>query len=139
MPQVCECAPPSSAWGSVEVVAAPRSSRARCWAARLLQEEHAACELSLSTSNRVTRWRRLLRAAILTLVGALLAYAVAMNVFLRTRSFRNVLNGAQHDIVVEYDRAYSILPGRIHVEGLSIRGADYNVEWVLSIRRCDFV
>ncbi|HEY8089805.1 MAG TPA: hypothetical protein VIF09_18220, partial [Polyangiaceae bacterium] len=37
-----------------------------------------------------------------------------------------------------YASAYSVVPGRIHVSGLRIRGRDSNVEWVLTLERCDF-
>ncbi len=65
-------------------------------------------------------------------------YLVGMNLFLRTRAFRDLVNGDPEEIAIEYARGYSILPGRIHVEGLSIRGRDHHVEWILRLDRCDF-
>ncbi len=90
-------------------------------------------------------WRRALRltrstlAGIAIAVGGLLAlYAVAMNVFLGTRLFRHLISYDPGSLLVDYDKAYSLWPGRIHVEGLVIRGRDHNVEWTLVLDRCDF-
>lgn|GEM_PF-1967506 len=68
----------------------------------------------------------------------ILAYLVGMNAFLGTRWFRSAINFSPDQIRVEYARAYSILPGSIHVEGLSIRGSDGAVQWILRIDVCDF-
>lgn len=72
-------------------------------------------------------------------VGPTLLYLLAMNVFLRTHLFRDVVSAQPDIILVDYDSAYSIWPGRIHSSGLSIRGRDGNVEWILRIDRCDFL
>lgn len=61
-----------------------------------------------------------------------------MNVALRTHLFRNALWSVQHDVNVDYASAYSIVPGRIHVKGLTIRGEDGSVQWILTIARCGF-
>ncbi len=61
-----------------------------------------------------------------------------MNVFLGTRLFRRAISYDPGSLLVDYDRAYSLWPGRIHVEGLVIRGSDRNVEWTLVLDRCDF-
>ena len=69
---------------------------------------------------------------------ALAAYLVGMNVFLRTRMFRGAITSDAGSLRVEYRTAYSLWPGRIHVEDLAIRGRDSSVEWILSLDRCDF-
>ncbi|MEO6418902.1 MAG: hypothetical protein ABIP39_05815, partial [Polyangiaceae bacterium] len=61
-----------------------------------------------------------------------------MNVFLRTRLFRNLFNFKPEAQQIEYGSAYSLYPGRIHVEGLMIRGSDSSVQWVLHADACDF-
>jgi hypothetical protein len=76
--------------------------------------------------------------AAMVVAGALVVYLVAMNVFLGTRLFRNAISYEPRSLLVDYDRAYSLWPGRIHVEGLVIRGRDHNVEWTLVLDRCDF-
>jgi len=77
-------------------------------------------------------------AAALLVAGAVAAYLVGMNTFLQTRLFRDAISAAPGSLLVEYTRAYSIVPGRIHVEGLRIRGRDSSVEWILVIDQCDF-
>jgi hypothetical protein len=89
--------------------------------------------------NRIHRkLRRLARIAALALLGAAVLYLVGMNAFLGTHAFRDLISSDPDSLLVEYDRAYSLWPGRIHVEGLSIRGRDGNVEWILRLERCDF-
>jgi hypothetical protein len=67
-----------------------------------------------------------------------LSYLVGMNAFLQTRWFRNLINFSPEQLRVEYRRAYSVLPGKIRAEGLSIRGSDGSVEWILKLDTCDF-
>jgi hypothetical protein len=81
---------------------------------------------------------RVLRRLGSAAVGLAALYLVGMNLFLRTRAFRNLVNGSPEEIAIEYATGYSILPGRIHVERLSIRGRDHHVEWILRLDRCDF-
>jgi hypothetical protein len=71
-------------------------------------------------------------------LGLALVYLVGMNVFLRTRIFRNLISYEPASLRVEYADAYSLFPGQIHVEGLAIRGRDSSVEWILRIERCKF-
>jgi hypothetical protein len=80
---------------------------------------------------------KLARWAAVLLAGVALLYLAGMNVFLRTRLFRNVISADPNMIVVDYSTAYSWWPGRIHAEGLSIRGRDSHVEWILRLDRCD--
>ncbi len=82
--------------------------------------------------------RRVARIAAIAIVAALAAYLVGMNVLLRTRLFRNAITSTSGSLLVEYRTAYSLFPGRIHVEGLTIRGRDGSVEWILLLDRCDF-
>ncbi len=71
-------------------------------------------------------------------VGIMIVYWVGMNAFLRTRWFRDAINFSPEQFRVEYAGAYSVLPGDVHVEGLSIRGSDGAVQWILKLDRCDF-
>lgn len=87
---------------------------------------------------RARRLRRVLEIALIATVGAWALYLAAMNVFIRTRLFRNLVSANPDAMLVDYASAYSLLPGRIHVEHLSLRGRDPSVEWFLTIDRCDF-
>jgi hypothetical protein len=74
-----------------------------------------------------------------TIVGAAaVLYLVGINLFVRTRLFRDAIGADPMALRVEYKSAYSVIPGRIHVEGLTIRGRDSHIEWILSIDTCDF-
>jgi hypothetical protein len=90
---------------------------------------------------RATRRRRIIR--VLRWVSSGLAcvtllYLIGMNIFLRTRLFRDAISFDPGSFRVEYANAHSVLPGRIHVEGLTIRGRDSSVEWIMTLDRCDF-
>ncbi len=91
--------------------------------------------VSLTQHPRV---RRVARITAIALVASVVAYFVGMNVFLRTRLFRSAITSDTGSLLVDYRSAYSPWPGRIHVEGLVIRGRDSSVEWILRLDRCDF-
>jgi hypothetical protein len=99
-------------------------------------------------SSRRVRRERLLRVGrrvgvgagwvAVVLAGVTLLYLVSMNVFLRTRLFRDAITADSGALRVEYASAYSPWPGQIHADGLAIRGRDSSVEWLLAIDHCDF-
>jgi hypothetical protein len=92
------------------------------------------------------RWRRLVKR-VLGVVGILAAsYLVVANILLRTGLLRNAVNGSSLSFAIlgtstalhlDYTSAYSIFPGRAHVEGLTIRGRERTVEWRLTLDRAD--
>ncbi len=82
--------------------------------------------------------RRLAPIAVVVLIAGFAAYLAAMNVFLETRLFRDAISARPGSLLVDYRSAYSLWPGRVHVEGLTIRGRDSSVEWILRLDRCDF-
>ena len=91
---------------------------------------------------RRIRWRRLVKRVLLTVAIACVSYLVIANVLLRTRLLRNVVSGSSvnfavmgnaTDLRLDYASAYSIVPGRVHVEGLTLRGREQTVEWFLTL------
>ncbi len=91
-------------------------------------------------------WRWLGGAALGLVAIPMVTYLAAANVVLRTRLLRNVISGAPIAFGVsggstalrfDYDRAYSIFPGRVHLEGLTIRGRERTVEWRLTLDHAD--
>ncbi len=92
------------------------------------------------------RWRRLVRRLLLAVAILAASYLIVANVLLRTRLLRNAvsgssvsfaLSGRSTDLRLDYASAYSVLPGRAHVEGLILRGRDRRVEWLLTLDRAD--
>ncbi len=81
---------------------------------------------------------RVLKCGAATCAAGLALYLVAMNVFLETRIFRNLISFDPEHFRLEYARAYSLVPGSLHVDGLVIRGRDGSIEWILNLDRCDF-
>ncbi len=88
-------------------------------------------------------------SAATTLVGlaiASTAYWVAGNLVLRTRLLRNAVSGAQlgfafsgsiSQLRLDYENAYSLMPGRVHVDGLTLRGRERDMEWFISLDHAD--
>jgi hypothetical protein len=73
-------------------------------------------------------------------------YLVVANALLRTRVLRDAISsssaqfavsGGSSALLLDYESAYSLLPGRVHVEGLTIRGRDRAVEWRLTLDQAD--
>ncbi len=86
---------------------------------------------------RRVRWRkvgaRILSIGVLTFV----AYLLIANGILRARILRDGLSKDPEARLVDYQAAYSIIPGRVHVEGLTIRERERSVEWVVTLDRAD--
>jgi hypothetical protein len=87
------------------------------------------------------RARRIARAAsavlsrLLLVVAALeLVWVVAANVALKTSLLSSVFNSSP-DLQISYRSASSPWPGRVRLEGLSVRMEDYNVQFLLTIER----
>jgi hypothetical protein len=88
--------------------------------------------------SRSGRWRT--PATLVSIVACLcLTYLIGVNLFLGTRLFRNTINGDPESFLLDYASATSFLPGRVHVEGLTIRGAGRHDEWILTIDHADVV
>ena len=106
--------------------------------ARVVHVTALAGRAAADTLTRLGRPDARACIAVTALVAAFAAYLVGMNVFLRTRLFRDAITSSSGSLLVEYHSAYSLWPGRIHVEGLTIRGRDSSVEWIIRLDRCDF-
>ena len=88
-----------------------------------------------------TLLRRILRGLrflLLTTVGLYVVYLVAGNVFLSSSLFDHFVNASPADVTIRYRTAWTLLPGRVHAEGLSIRGRDSSIEWIVRIDEVDF-
>lgn len=91
-----------------------------------------------ASQGRTRTALRVARSTLVVLAASFASYLVGMNVFLETRLFRGAISSSPGSLLVDYRAAYSLWPGRIHVEGLAIRGRDSSVEWILRLERCDF-
>ncbi|HXN32361.1 MAG TPA: hypothetical protein VN894_10885, partial [Polyangiaceae bacterium] len=87
---------------------------------------------------KIRYFSRLGRALAGALLGVASLYLVPMNVFLSTSLFAKVINGQPDTIDVHFRRSWTFVPGHIHAEGLSIRGRDGNVEWILRLDEVEF-
>jgi hypothetical protein len=68
-----------------------------------------------------------------------LLYVLVLNIFVATPLLRSlVTTHLGRDLHIDYRRAYSLVPGRIHVDGLALRGSDSHVEWLLTIDTATF-
>ncbi len=86
------------------------------------------------------RWRRLVARAVLVVAILTLSYLAVANVLLGTRLLRYMVSSPPLNstgVTLDYESAYSIIPGRAHVEGLTLRGRDRTLEWRLTVARAD--
>jgi hypothetical protein len=67
------------------------------------------------------------------ILGVALLYVGGINLLVATPLFQRAINADPLMLYIRYDRGWSLLPGRIHAHGLTIRGRDTNVEWILRI------
>jgi hypothetical protein len=74
------------------------------------------------------------------------SYLLAANVALRTGLLRNAISGSNLGFAfsgsitalrLDYENAYSLMPGRVHVDGLSIRGRERDLEWSVLLDHAD--
>jgi hypothetical protein len=110
------------------------------------QRGHLPVETPVRSRLRRVRWRRLAGVALGVVALLAASYLVVANVLLRTRLLRNAISGSSVNFAIsgnstalrlDYRSAYSIIPGRVHVEGLIIRGREHYEEWFLTIDRAD--
>ncbi len=83
------------------------------------------------------RLRRAPFVVIAAVLGLWALYAIAGNVLLRTTLLRDWLDSNEDKLKVEYDSAWTWLPGRVHVRGLSLRFQDSNVQMLLELERAN--
>lgn len=77
-----------------------------------------------------------LRRVVLVLLGLELAYLSVANLILRTQLIQDAVAGAE-GFQLEFRRAYSLWPGRVHVEDFGLRVEDYNVQFELKLEAAD--
>jgi len=81
---------------------------------------------------------RLARAAGVAVLATEAFYLAAMNGFLSTPLFEEAIDGTPLVVDIHYARGWSFFPTRIHAKGLSIRGTDSHVEWILRFDEVEF-
>ncbi|HEY8041129.1 MAG TPA: hypothetical protein VIF15_15085 [Polyangiaceae bacterium] len=70
-------------------------------------------------------------------LGLAVFYLVTANVLLRTHLLRDAISSSPESLLLDYDSAYTLIPGRVHVDRLTIRGADRHVQWLLTLEQAD--
>jgi hypothetical protein len=95
---------------------------------------------------RRVRWQKLALVALGIVAILVVSCVLVANVLLRTRLLRNAISGSSCNFAIlgdytalrlDYESAYSIIPGRVHVDGLTIRGRERTVEWRLTLDHAD--
>lgn len=92
------------------------------------------------------RWQRRILWALRIVAILCASYLIVANVLLRTRLLRNAISGPESsfaidgtstDLLLDYESAYSIFPGRVHVDGATVRGRERTLEWLLTLEQAD--
>jgi hypothetical protein len=92
------------------------------------------------------RWRRLVAGVLGSIAILAILYGAVANTLLQTRLLRSAISGpavsfavggSSSALLLDYGNAYSFVPGRVHLEGLTIRGRDSAIEWRLTLDHAD--
>lgn len=71
---------------------------------------------------------------VMVLAGLELVYAIGANAFLRSSGVVALVQGAD-GVKLDYESAYSIVPGHVHVRKLRLRFEDYNVQFQVYVEK----
>jgi hypothetical protein len=93
--------------------------------------------LESALRTRLARKSVSLERRILVLVVALVlplaAYAAAARWLLSGPQLRALINADPESLLLDYDDATSLWPGRVTITNLRIRGSDRNVQWIIRL------
>ena len=76
---------------------------------------------------------KMLRVAAIALVALELVYLLVANLALSTGLVRNAISAYPESMLLTHGRAYTVLPGRVHVSDLSMRVQDRNIQFLLTV------
>jgi hypothetical protein len=79
--------------------------------------------------------RRRLLVLVVALVLPLAAYAAAARWLLSGPRLRALINEDPESLLLDYDEATSLWPGRVTIRNLRIRGSNQNVEWIIRLAK----
>lgn len=102
--------------------------------AELVSSRGTAC--AVRDGVRHKWWFRVIRFALVTLVTAELGYVATANAWLNWGGVQHALR-ATDDIRVTFRSAWTLWPGRVHVNEARILFQDHNLEWSLDAPRLD--
>lgn len=83
--------------------------------------------------SRRRRVLSVLAGALLLSAGLFASYCIAVNVLIRTRLLRALINDGPDKVWIEYSSAYSLWPGRLRVSNLQIRDRARVSEWIITL------
>lgn len=99
------------------------------------RNEPEAHSESGSGPRRRRRWRRRLGVLVALAVAALLLYVAGANYFLRSPDLHRRIFKHPEKLRVTWERAWTLWPGRVHLEGVEIRGQNRDLQWWASLDR----
>jgi hypothetical protein len=83
------------------------------------------------------RWATIARRAAVVVAVFALTYEVGANVALSSGAIASLVSRHPEKLRLEYSRARTFWPGRVHIEGFDLRGRDAKLEWELHIDAAD--
>jgi hypothetical protein len=100
---------------------------------RGLEESEESRVSGRAVPPKTTRRRRILRLAVVTLVGLELLYLVGAQVFLWSEWGRGRINRRPERLLVSWESALSPLPGLVRIRGAEIRGQNRKSQWLVRV------
>ena len=98
-------------------------------------EEVGVARGSTPPRRRWRRWRRRLGVLLTLVVALLLVYLGGANYFLRSPELHRRIFKHPEKLLVTWERAWTPWPGRVHLEGVEIRGQNRDLQWWASLDR----
>lgn len=92
---------------------------------------------SLRWLGRASFALRALRAVALVLVSTWALYLALVHALIATPLLQKLLDGQPQKLYIDYGKAWSLFPGRVHVDALRIRVRDPNVDVLIAIDHAD--
>lgn len=84
--------------------------------------------------DRLERWgKRALKIALVIVLSILPGYIVLVNVMLSTKLLSKLVSYNPDTVALNYESAWSVWPGVVHVKGFEVRGSDSVLEWVVQL------
>jgi len=73
--------------------------------------------------------RILIRTVVVLGVAYVVIYLIGANLILNTGLLQRAINRRPEKSLVEWRSGWTVLPGRVHVEGLRVRGQSRRAQW----------
>jgi hypothetical protein len=92
----------------------------------------------VAPESRARRWGwKALKIVVIAPIALWLGYALLVNIALSSKLLANLVSNYPEEVQMDYDSAYSLWPGKLHVEGFRMSGQDTVLQWSVLVDEAD--